>query len=225
MSKQRFFELLSRIAYLNILSVAQKDMVFDAAKKHLFNPHEMIFMEGDEATGLWLIEQGQVKITKLNPDGDEYILHLLSTGDSFNDIAVLQQGNNPAHAIALSEAACWLIPTETIQRLLADNPASAQAAIRMLTTRVRALVQQLENLALYSVTARLARFLLHQAESPISEEGVTRVAIAAHLATTPETISRALRSLEQAGAIEFNRHQIEIVKPDALRALAVIAHL
>lgn len=221
MNEQRLSEIFSRIPYLNVLSIEQKAVIFEAAKQHAFNTHEMIFLEGDEATGLWLIEQGQVKIAKLNPDGDEYILHLLSAGDSFNDIAVLQQGNNPAHAIALSEVICWMIPTEVIQSILVDNPQSAKAAIVMLTTRVRTLVQQLENLALYSVTARLARFLLQQAESPIVEGGVTRVAIAAHLATTPETISRGLRSLEQAGAIQFNRHQIEIVSPDVLRALAL----
>ena len=115
-----------------------------------------------------------------------------------------------------------MIPTDSIQQILETHPKAAKAAITMLTGRVRSLVQQLENLALYSVSARLARFLLQQAESPVIEGGVTRVAIAAHLATTPETISRALRSLEQAGAIEFNRHQIEIVHSDILRALALI---
>ena len=221
MNEQRFLELLARVPYLNVLPIEQKHAVFEAAKKHLFDSQKIIFLEGQKATGLWLIEQGQVKIAKINPDGDEYILHLLGAGDSFNDIAVLEQGNNPAHAIALSEVVCWMIPTVTIQQILADHPKSAKAAIVMLTTRVRTLVQQLENLALYSVTARLARFLIQQAESPIIEGGVTRVAIAAHLATTPETISRALRSLEQAGAIQFNRHQIEIVNPDVLRALAL----
>ena len=220
MNEQHFFELLSKIPYLSILPIEQKRDLFGAARKRLFDAHEMIFMEGDAATGLWLIEGGQVKIAKLNPDGDEYILHLLSTGDSFNDIAVLERGNNPAYAIALTEVTCWMIPVDIIQQLLADHPEAAEAAIVMLTTRVRTLVQPLEDLALYSVTARLARFLIQQAESPIVEGGVTRVAIAAHLATTPETISRALRSLERAEAIQFNRHQIEIINSDILRALA-----
>jgi CRP/FNR family transcriptional regulator len=183
---------------------------------------EVIFLEDDEAAGLWIIESGQVKIAKLSVDGNEYILHLLNEGDSFNDIAALENGINPATATALSDVKCWLIPTEVIQQTLETDPEAAKAAISMLTTRVRLLVQQLENLALYSVTARLARFLLQQAETPVIEGGVTRAAIAAHLATTPETISRALRTLEQAGAIEFTRHQIQISHSEILQALALI---
>lgn len=185
-------------------------------------PNELIFLEGDKASGLWIIESGQVKISKINANGDEYILHLLGAGDSFNDIAALENGFNPANATALSAAACWIIPTDLIQQTLATYAQSAQAAIRILTGRVRSLVQQLENIALYSVSARLARFLLQQAETPIIESGITRVAIASHLATTPETISRTLRYLEHTGAIQFNRHQIEIINADILRALALI---
>lgn len=223
MSEQAFFDLVSHIPYLDAIPAAQKEVFFRAAIRHQFAANEVIFLEGETPKGLWLIEDGQVKISKLNPDGSEYILHLLNAGNSFNDIAALENGPNPANASTLSAATCWLIPVEAIQNLLNAHPQVAQAAIVMLTQRVRALVQQLENLALYSVTTRLARFLLEQAHSPVIEGGVTRVAIAAHLATTPETISRALRSLEEGGAIQFNRHQIEIINPDILRAFALIA--
>ena len=215
-------ELTQNIPYLAVLTEAQLEAVFQSAAARTFSTNEMIFLEGDRAAGLWLIEYGQVKIARINPDGDEYILHLLNAGDSFNDIAALENSINPANAMALSEVRCWMIPTDAIQHILETNPRAAKAAITMLTGRVHSLVQQLENLALYSVTARLARFLLQQAESPVIEGGVTRMAIAAHLATTPETISRSLRSLEQNGAIRFNRHEIEIVRSDILRALAFL---
>jgi CRP/FNR family transcriptional regulator len=213
---------IARIPYLCVLDASRQTDLQHAALRRVFAPQALIFIEGDGASGLWIIETGQVKIAKLNADGDEYILHLLGAGESFNDIAALENGTNPANATALTEAHCWLIPTETIQHFLATYPPAAHAAIRMLTSRVRTLVQRLEDLALYSVTTRLARFLLNQAETPMIEGGVTRMAIAAHLATTPESISRALRQLEKAGAIRFNRHRIEIIQPDMLHALAFI---
>ena len=55
-----------------------------------------------------------------------------------------------------------------------------------------------------------------------SESGVTRAAIAAHLATSPETISRSLRALEEAGAIRFDRHRIIIVDSDLLQSIALL---
>lgn len=219
--KKAGHNLINKIPYLRVLTPPQRDSLLEGALLRHFTAHEIIFLEGDSAAGLWIIETGQVKIAKLNPNGDEYILHLLGVGESFNDIAALENGLNPANASALTESSCWLIPTGAIQEILETSPQAAKAAIQMLTARVRGLVQQLENLALYSVTARLARFLLQQAETANPEGGgVTRVAIAAHLATTPESISRALRGLEEAGAIRFNRHQIEIVELQTLRVLA-----
>ncbi len=93
----------------------------------------------------------------------------------------------------------------------------------LLARRVRGLVHQIEDLALYGAVVRLARFLLKQAEDPaLSAPGVTRAAIAAYLATTPETISRALRTLEDNGAIRFDRHRIVIIREDLLRDLAAL---
>lgn len=220
MKNQLPLDYIAEIPYLCVLDPPQRAYLQQTAVRHVFAAQEVIFLEGDPTWGVWIIETGKVKIAKFNAAGDEYILHLLDAGNSFNDIAALENGYNPAHAIALTQVRCWLIPTDTIQHLVATHPPTAQAVIRMLTARVRSLVQQLEDLALYSVTARLARFLLQQAESSMMEGGVTRVTIAAHLATTPETISRSLRHLEEIGAIQFNRHQIEIVQPDMLRALA-----
>jgi CRP-like cAMP-binding protein len=184
---------------------------------------EIIFLEGEPADGLWIVESGNVKIFKLNPDGAEHILHLRGPGTTFNDIAALDNGQNPASAMALSpEVRVWLIPTSVIHDVLTQNLQVALNVIRLLATRVRSLVGQIEDLALYSVIVRLARFLLRQSEDPsLSGPGVTRTAIAAHINTTPQTISNVLHTLEEMGAIQFNRHRIVIVNERILRSIAM----
>jgi DNA-binding transcriptional regulator YhcF (GntR family) len=68
----------------------------------------------------------------------------------------------------------------------------------------------------------LARFILLQLDnSALCGPGVTRASIAAHLATTPETVSRALHTLEDIGAIRFDRQDIVIVRPDLLHSVAM----
>ena len=185
---------------------------------------EIIFLEGEAAEGLWIVETGQVKIFKLSADGGEHILHLRGPGKSFNDIAALDSGSNPANATALSpEAQVWLVPSEVLTYVLSQNTQVALNVIRLLAIRVRSLVGQIEDLALYSVTVRLARFLLKQAEDPtLSGPGITRTAIAAHINTTPQTISNVLHSLEESGAVEFDRHRIVIVNEPLLRSIAML---
>lgn len=188
-----------------------------------YDTGEIIFMEGEPAQGLWIVERGSAKIFKLNQDGGEHILHLRGPGKTFNDIAALDGGNNPANASALSaDTEVWLIPAAVIRQILTQNPQVALTVIRMLAVRVRSLVGQIEDLALYSVIVRLARFLLKQAEDPsLSGPGITRTAIAAHINTTPQTVSVVLRELESAGAVEFDRHHIVILDESVLRSIAM----
>src|SRR5690606_12868200 len=126
-----------------------------------------------------------------------------------------------ANAAALSAAQVRLLPTAAITALMLSDSQFAARVVRRLAGRVRALVGQIEDLALYSVTIRPARFLLRQVDDPsLSGPGVTRAAIASYLATTPESVSRALRALEEHGAIRFDRHRIFIEREDLLRVIA-----
>ncbi len=214
---------LQSTIYFDTLAESALDTLAQAAVQRVFAPGSTIFVEGETAAGLWLIGQGRVKIFKLNPDGGEHVLHILGEGNTFNDIAALDGGLNPANAAALSEATVWLLPTPALIAAIAADSGLALKIIQVLAGRVRGLVRQIEDLALYSVVVRLARFLLMQAEDPaLSGPGVTRTAIAAHLATTPQTISNVLRTLEEAGAIEFDRHRIVIVRDDILRSIAML---
>lgn len=216
-------QYLAQIPYLSVLESDAINALIAESVRLDFSPEEVIFLEGDESRGLWIIEDGNVKITKLSPEGREYILHLLGPGDSFNDIAALDGGPTPGNAIALSLVSTWLLPSDVIERALARYPAMARAALKMMGGRIRALGHQIEDLTLYPVMVRLARFLLSQAENPsLSGPGVTRAAIAAHLATTPETISRALAKLQDTGTIRFDRHRILITDEDLLRTVAVL---
>lgn len=155
---------------------------------------------------MWLVQTGRVKVFKINPEGEEHILRLFGPGDTFNDIPAFDGGPNAANASTLTAATLWLIPSAALLYMLMTNTDLALRVLKMIAHNVRILVGQVENLALYSVTVRLARFLLEQAANPsLSSPGVTRANIAAQLATTPETISRALRTLEKTEAIRFGR--------------------
>lgn len=223
LDKTSLFNHLRSLVYFESLTPDQLDELAARTQTRRFLAGENIFLEGEAAAGLWLIEVGRVKIYKINPDGEEHILHFLGAGNSFNDIAALDGGTNPANAAALSDVTVWLVPSLTLRDLLLSDGQVALRVIRGLAGRVRGLVQQIEDLALYSVTIRLARFLLKQTENPaLSGPGVTRAAIAAHLATKPETVSRALRTLEENGTIRFDRHRILITDEALLHTIAAL---
>ncbi len=215
---------IASISYFDGITPDEAEYVAQHSVLRTYAAGQMLFMEDEVASGLWVVEAGHVKIFKLNPDGGEHILHLRGPGKTFNDVAALDGSTNPANAAALSaEARVWLIPSEVITYVLTRNARVALNVIRLLAVRVRSLVAQIEDLALYSVMVRLARFLLKQAHDPsLSGPGVTRTAIAAHINTTPQTISNVLNSLQDAGAIQFDRQQVIIVEERILRSIALL---
>ncbi len=223
LTRETLVDYLHSQVYFDSLADENLHWLASQCQRQTYAANETVFLENDSSRGMWMIEQGRVKIYKVNPEGEEHIMHLLGPGNTFNEVATFDGGNNPANAGTLTEAAVWLLPAEALKHLLSIDNALALKVIKLLATRVRSLVGQLEDLALYSVTIRLARFLLKQLDDPaLSGPGVTRANIAAHLATQPETISRALRSLEQAQAIRFDRHRIVIEDEKLLRTLAIL---
>jgi CRP/FNR family transcriptional regulator, dissimilatory nitrate respiration regulator len=210
--------------YFQGISAQELDRLAERAIIRRYDSGTTIFFEGEPSTGLWIVGDGHVKIYKLNPDGAEHILHIVGPGSTFGDIAAMDGGENPANAAVMNtEAEVWLVPHEALADTLMREPRLALNLIRQLARRVRTLVGQIEDLALYSVVVRLARFLLKQADDPtLIGPGVTRTAIAAHINTTPQTLSVVLRELEHAGAITFDRQHVRIIRKDTLRSIAML---
>lgn len=216
-------DYLRRVVYFEHLNPATIEYIAARLIPRRAVAGELLFVEGEPSAGLWLIQQGRVKFYKINPDGQEQILRLCGDGDTFNDIGAFDRGPNPANATALHDSRLFTLPTDFLCNLIQRDPAFAQRVIEVLSSRLRLFTHQIENLTLYSVVVRVARFLLQQIENPsLSGPGVTRMAMAAHLSTTPQTISTVLRELESMGAIEFDRHHIRIVRDDLLRTIALL---
>jgi CRP/FNR family transcriptional regulator, dissimilatory nitrate respiration regulator len=221
MALTRAKRCLEQHPYFHELAAHELERLAEQLQAKQYGAGETIFLEGETALGLYLIEHGRAKIYKLSSAGNEQVLHILGETNSFNDIAALDAGLNPANAAALSPLRVYLLPGAVLKQEMNNNARLSARIATLLAKRVRFLVQQIEDLSLYSVVTRLARFLLRQIQDPaLSGTGVTRTVIAAHLNTTPQTISNALNSMAEAGAIEFDRHQINIVDMNILRSIA-----
>jgi CRP/FNR family cyclic AMP-dependent transcriptional regulator len=184
------------------------------ATRRSYSQGGTIFMEGEPCAGLFLIEEGTVKICRFAADGREYTLQLVQGGDTFNDVAALDGGENPACAIAFTDAMLWRIARPDLHRVVNKHPELAWALIESIARRTRYLVGVVQDLAMRNVKGRLARLLLDQAEA--AEQGtpeppLTQEDMASRLGTVREVVGRALRSLTAANIIAMDRQRIVIV--------------
>ncbi len=219
-------ELLRRVPYFSGLSDELLAALAAVAIERRYARGEMVFLEGDPCTALYVVARGEVKIFKVSPQGREQVLHQLGPGSTFNDVAALDGGPNPASVATTADTTLLCIPRAELRRLAQAYPALAWALIESLARRARHLVVMVEDLALRSVKARLAKLLLTEAEATAGQveldrgQMVTQTEMAARLGTVREMVGRALRELADAGLISLDRHRIVIADRRKLAAVA-----
>ncbi|RMF00707.1 MAG: Crp/Fnr family transcriptional regulator [Chloroflexi bacterium] len=214
-------ELLQTIPYFRGLNETALAAVARSTVERAYSAGEIIFLEGESNSGLHLVVEGLCKVYRVSEEGKEHILATLKPGDSCNEVPVVDGGPNPASLAALDDSVVWVITSQALHHLRRQFPELSEAIIKNLAMRCRQLVQRVYNLSFLSVTGRLAAFLLQQSRdgSTLNRRRWTQDEIAAHLGTVREMVGRAFRELQQAGLIEMNRHRIEIVDREGLKAL------
>lgn len=189
-----------------------------SAIRRAYAPGSVIFLEGDTAPALYYVDTGWVKVIKMSHDGREQVLYFLGPGEIFGGIGVFVNRPAPATAIALEPAEIWILPRDALRQILTVNPVMALAVIEFLANRIAELTELVAGLSLQTVTERLARLLLEQADHGVIQRRrwATQSEMAARLGTVPEVLNRSLRSLVEEELIEFSRHQIRILNYQGL---------
>ena len=213
---------LGSIAFLNRLDQATLAALARGAIWREYAAGEVVFVEGESSSGLYVLHSGWLKVLKNSIEGREQVLRFIGPGETFNEIGVFANRPNPATAIALEATGVWLLEREAVLGLLRARPEFAQHVIENMADRVIDLVMLVADLSLRPVTARLARLLLEDATGDVLHRPrwYTQTELAARLGTVPDVVQRALRALEGEGVLEVERHQIRIRDRAALEKLA-----
>ena len=216
--KRSLVELLALVPYLAELDSSASALVATSMIQLRYEANEMIFVEGEPCDGLYVIQSGWVKAVKSSLDGREQVLDFVGPGEAFNTYGVFASDTNPASAIALEPTDLFLIPRDTLLRLLETHPALARMVIQDLARRVQHLLALVEDLSLRTVESRLARYLLQTASGDIlwRQRWATQAEIAARLGTVPDVLNRAFRDLAEDGLIVMDRQRIVILDREAL---------
>lgn len=183
-----------------------------------------IFLEGEEATGLYVAASGRVKIFKLSSDGKEQILHIFGAGEPFGEVAVFSGRRFPANAEALEETQVLRFPRSAFVALIQKEPSLALNMLAVLCLRLRQFAHLIENLSLKEVPGRLAAYLLYESDqrgqNQELELDIAKGQLASLLGTIPETLSRILAKMSGQGLIQVNGPHIRIMDRQGLEDLA-----
>ncbi len=184
---------------------------------------ELLFSDGENALGFYIVGSGKVKIYKLSPDGKERILHIVHPGGTFAEAAIFGNGKYPAYAEPLEKSQLIFFPKREFLQLLHENSQLAINMIAGLSRFLRQFAMQIEELTFKDVPARLARYILELAgeEAIRVDLPIAKSQLASNLGTVSETLSRTFRKLSDDALIEVNGRSIAILDRDRLEDLAL----
>jgi CRP/FNR family transcriptional regulator len=186
---------------------------------------DVIFREFEPCAGLYVLLKGQVHLYKNGPEGQEYILSVLSPVTMFNEVAVLDEGDNPGTAIAQGDCLLWKVRCQDFRDLLQKYPQVSFGLLPILARRNRWLISQYEDLCFLTVRARTAKLLLefsHNGELEIDRRELRIQEIAARIFTSAEVVSRTISLLATRGMIDSDRQSIVVRDAGALAKLAYL---
>jgi len=207
------------------LSQVDLENIADVAVLKSLEKDDYLFHEGDPARGFYVVQRGAVNVHRVNAAGKEQIIHVFRAGDSFAEVALASATGYPADARAIEPTQVLLIQKDGILELLKHQPELALRMLGSMSTHLRVLVGQLEDLTLKDVETRLANWLVKRCPNPQSEQPVrielamTKRVLAAELGTVSETFSRTLANLRERKLISVKGKTIIVLSPLALNML------
>lgn len=186
---------------------------------------DYLFHEGDLALGFYIVQRGAVNVHRVNAAGKEQIIHIFRTAESFAEVALASEKGYPADARALEPTQVLLVQKEGILSLLRRQPELALRMLGSMSSHLRVLVSQLEDLTLKDVETRLANWLVKRCPDPHSEKPaqieltMPKRVLAAELGTVSETFSRTLAKFREQKMLTVRGKVLTILSPARLSAL------
>jgi CRP-like cAMP-binding protein len=184
----------------------------------------VLFEQGEESDGLYIVIAGIVRIYLTAEDGREATISLLEEGEMIGEIALLDGLPRSAGAAALTDTRLVFVPHKPFCELLDASPKLSRQVMLMLCERVRAANSQVEQAIFHDLRYRLLVLLrqiavIHgrvEKDLAIVDLDVTQGMLAQMLGASREAVNKQLRALAKEGRVVMDGKQIQVLKQPRL---------
>ncbi|WP_018477912.1 Crp/Fnr family transcriptional regulator [Pontibacter roseus] len=190
---------------------------------YAYKKGQLIFHEGGKPSGLYCINSGKIKISKMGSDGKEQIVRLAKPGDVIGYRALMADSNYSASAVSLEDAVVCFIPRSQFLELISHNVDFASGLMKLLSNALGEAEERMVQMAYKPVRERLAEALLLLQKTYQQREGednftisISREDLASIVGTAKETTIRLLSDFKDEQVITTKGSSITILDQEKL---------
>ncbi|HIJ62057.1 MAG TPA: cyclic nucleotide-binding domain-containing protein [Rhodospirillaceae bacterium] len=202
--------LVRRAPLFSEIDGAALEELLDSAFIRSYPDGGLVFGRGDAADRFFIVMEGRVNLFALTEKGDQSIIEVIESGQSFAEGAIFAGAQYPLNAEAAVVSRLLEIPAQPFLRRLAAHQGLAAQLLASLARWERHLTAEIADLKSRSPVQRLGAYLLARA-APGEGGGaafdlpLSKSELASRLGITPESLSRALKRLAGAGVATHGR--------------------
>ena len=215
-------EILKTINYFAGLEDAELERIKNFTVEKKVDKGTVILAEAEWSDYLYFVVSGLVKVFKTSVSGRDQILHIAPPGDSLNDVSTFDGGPSAASMVAMTPVHYYAIRKDDIRAAFGDPPRVWLNVVKSLANRVRRDAKMVEELSSTQTLARLARLFLGRYAGEEATTGLmlNQQDMANLIGATREVVNRALKTMEDKGAITLYRHRVIVADKKILAKLA-----
>ncbi len=222
---QSCFTCQGREAEWCVLEEEQLRLLSRGKVSNTYQPGQVVFYQGNPCLGIHCIESGTVGLRKVNAQGHSLLARLFHTGDTLGYLAYFSGRGYTGTAEALTECRVCFIDRAALRSLLDQNPRLGEKFLQRVADNLKEAEDAKLALVALPLRVRLAHLLLTFKDrfGKGTEDGsfaidlpLTRADLASMLGARPESVSRAIRQLQDGGVARFDGRKVAIDDLDLL---------
>ncbi len=197
-----------------------------AGTKVIYHPNDIIYMQEDDSTNLYLILKGRVRVFNINPMGEEITFEFLNKGRIFGESSFFQNSLRPTTVMAVNEVeliSCYL---DDLYPYLSESKELTIALLQLLSQTCDYMTSLLKKAYTYNRYEKIASFLLEQTVTDNINKGIinstlpyTHEEIATLVGLSRVTVTKVLNDFVKKGYIKNKYRKIIILNKKALAQL------
>ncbi|MDR3666114.1 MAG: Crp/Fnr family transcriptional regulator, partial [Ignavibacteriaceae bacterium] len=158
------FEFLKYVPIFSNLEDEQLNKIVRMGAFRSFKKDSIILSENEDGSGLYVIVQGEVKVSRFGDDGREVIFAQLHLSDFFGEMSIMDGFAPSATVSATEDSELFLLKKEDFLNLVKNNHEIVLSMLSEITGRIRAADRKIKALSMLDAEGKIASVIVQLAD-------------------------------------------------------------